>query len=66
MSTTRTWDACVKLNMHIEQGDGPDVLCFNGEIKIESDVKIGGFKAGGLSVRVSAFNRRQQEGVAHL
>ena len=35
------------------QGDGPDWLCFNGEIRIDGDVKIGGFKASGLSVRVS-------------
>ncbi|RPD62307.1 hypothetical protein L227DRAFT_544763 [Lentinus tigrinus ALCF2SS1-6] len=32
-------------------GDGPDWLCFNGQIRLDPQVKIGGFKAGGLSVK---------------
>ena len=37
---------------HNSQGDGPDWLCFNGEIRLNNDLKIGGFKAGGLIVKV--------------
>ncbi|KAH9891554.1 hypothetical protein C8Q73DRAFT_746655 [Cubamyces lactineus] len=32
-------------------GDGPDWLAFVGEIHIDPQVKIGGFKAGGLTVK---------------
>ncbi|TBU27193.1 hypothetical protein BD309DRAFT_1026670 [Dichomitus squalens] len=32
-------------------GDGHEWLCFNGEIRLDKDVKVGSFKAGGLSVR---------------
>ncbi|THH20590.1 hypothetical protein EW146_g783 [Bondarzewia mesenterica] len=33
--------------------DGPDWISFTGEIRIKPDVKIGGFKAGGLWVKVN-------------
>ncbi|KAI0769031.1 hypothetical protein BD413DRAFT_87163 [Trametes elegans] len=32
-------------------GDGPDWLAFSGSIRIDDEVKIGGFKAGGLTVK---------------
>ncbi|KAI1793364.1 hypothetical protein LXA43DRAFT_239772 [Ganoderma leucocontextum] len=32
-------------------GDGHEWLCFNGEIHLDKDVKVGSFKAGGLIVR---------------
>jgi len=32
-------------------GDGPDWISYSGEIAVSSDVKIGGFKAGGFSVK---------------
>ncbi|RDX42625.1 hypothetical protein OH76DRAFT_1458709 [Lentinus brumalis] len=32
-------------------GDGPDLLCFNGQIRLDPQVRIGGFKAGGLVVK---------------
>ncbi|KAI0755064.1 hypothetical protein C8Q80DRAFT_1117566 [Daedaleopsis nitida] len=32
-------------------GDGSDWLCFNGEIRLDPEIKIGGFKAAGLSVK---------------
>jgi hypothetical protein len=34
------------------QGDGTDWLSFTGEIKVDSEVTIGGFKAAGLWVKV--------------
>ena len=37
------------------QADGPDWISFAGEIAIKPDVKIGGFKAGGLWVKVPSF-----------
>lgn len=33
------------------QGDGADWVCFAGELRVNSQVKIGGFKAGGLSLK---------------
>ncbi|KAI0354874.1 hypothetical protein OH77DRAFT_367419 [Trametes cingulata] len=32
-------------------GDGPDWLAFAGEIRVDEQVKVGGFKAGGLTVK---------------
>ncbi|KZT64274.1 hypothetical protein DAEQUDRAFT_43057 [Daedalea quercina L-15889] len=32
-------------------GDGPDWICFSGELRVNSQIKIGGFKAGGLSLK---------------
>ncbi|KAI0770205.1 hypothetical protein C8Q74DRAFT_881395 [Fomes fomentarius] len=32
-------------------GDGSDWLCFNGEIRLDQEIKVGGFKAAGLSVK---------------
>ncbi|KAH9922872.1 uncharacterized protein BXZ73DRAFT_51201 [Epithele typhae] len=32
-------------------GDGPDWLCFSGEIRLDKGVKVGGFKAGGLNIK---------------
>ncbi|KAI0726274.1 hypothetical protein C8Q72DRAFT_532851 [Fomitopsis betulina] len=32
-------------------GDGPDWVCFSGELRVKSHIKIGGFKAGGLSLK---------------
>ena len=34
------------------QTDGPDFISFSGEIRMEEDVKIPGFRAGGLSIKV--------------
>lgn len=34
------------------QGDGTDWLSFAGEISVDSEVTIGGFKAAGLWVKV--------------
>lgn len=34
-----------------QQGDGPDWVCFSGELRVKSHIKIGGFKAGGLSLK---------------
>ncbi|KAH7927817.1 hypothetical protein BV22DRAFT_1060350 [Leucogyrophana mollusca] len=42
---------CIGEGAFRHAGDGPDWISFSGEIFISSDVKIGGFKAGGLSVR---------------
>lgn len=38
--------------MRTLQIDGPDFLSFAGEIQISEDVRIPGFKAGGLSIKV--------------
>ena len=35
----------------MHQGDGPDWISFQGDIIIDDAVQIGGFKAGGLSVK---------------
>jgi len=32
-------------------GDGPDWICFSGELRVNGQIKIGGFKAGGLSLK---------------
>jgi len=32
-------------------GDGPDWISFSGEIRVSSEIKVGGFKAGGLHVK---------------
>ena len=34
------------------QGDGPNWISYSGEIVIENDVELGGFRVGGLSVKV--------------
>lgn len=36
------------------QGDGPDWICFRGEINILDSINLGSFKASGLSVKVCA------------
>ncbi|KAI0670876.1 hypothetical protein C8Q78DRAFT_1069600 [Trametes maxima] len=32
-------------------GDGPDWLAFSGEVRVDGQIKVGGFKAGGLVVK---------------
>ncbi|TFK52174.1 hypothetical protein OE88DRAFT_1368232 [Heliocybe sulcata] len=32
-------------------GDGPDWISFSGEIRVSPEIKVGGFKAGGLHVK---------------
>ncbi|KAH9841351.1 uncharacterized protein C8Q71DRAFT_325791 [Rhodofomes roseus] len=32
-------------------GDGADWICFAGELRVNSQIKLGGFKAGGLSLK---------------
>lgn len=39
------------MNAWSRQGDGPDWVCFSGELRVKSQIKIGGFKAGGLSLK---------------
>lgn len=34
------------------QNDGTEFLTFKGEVRISDEVKVGSFRAGGLSVRV--------------
>lgn len=42
-------------NLWCAKGDGPDWTSFSGEIVINDNVKLGGFKASGLSVKVCVF-----------
>ena len=37
-------------------GDGRDFIAYNGQIVVDESVKVGGFKAGGLFVKVLALS----------
>lgn len=45
-------NVCLVTDMIPDQGDGPHWTAFSGEIYISSDVKVGGFKACGFSIKV--------------
>lgn len=34
------------------QTDGPNFISFVGELRVNANVKVGGFKAGGLFIKV--------------
>lgn len=38
----------------VPQLDGPDFMSFSGEIRINDDVRLSGFRAGGLFIKVSS------------
>lgn len=45
----------IELNKLWEQGSGIDFCAYNGHIAITDDVKVPGFKAGGLDVKVGSL-----------